>query len=85
MARRPEIRTSRTFLYLPLPRGVFCQWVSGVISPLVPCNARELGANSGANCYPTMTADRYGHLFPRSDDGAELAAAERGVLRVRDA
>ena len=29
----------------------------------------------------TMTADRYGHLFPRSDDGAELAAAERAFLR----
>jgi integrase len=24
-----------------------------------------------------MTADRYGHLFPRGDDGAELAAAEQ--------
>jgi integrase len=28
-----------------------------------------------------MTADRYGHLFPRSDDGTELAAAERELLR----
>jgi integrase len=27
-----------------------------------------------------MTADRYGHLFPRGDDGAELAAAEKAVL-----
>jgi integrase len=27
-----------------------------------------------------MTADPYGHLFPRSDDGAELAAAERAFL-----
>jgi integrase len=27
-----------------------------------------------------MTADRYGHLFPRSDDGAELAAAEQAFL-----
>ena len=27
-----------------------------------------------------MTADRYGHLFPRSDDSAELAAAERAFL-----
>jgi integrase len=27
-----------------------------------------------------MTADRYGHLFPRGDDGAELAAAERLFL-----
>jgi integrase len=28
-----------------------------------------------------MTADRYGHLFPRGDDGAELAAAERAFLK----
>jgi integrase len=27
-----------------------------------------------------ITADTYGHLFPRSDDGAELAAAERTFL-----
>jgi integrase len=27
-----------------------------------------------------MTADCYGHLFPRGDDGAELAAAERAFL-----
>ena len=25
----------------------------------------------------SMTADRYGHLFPRTDHGAELAEAER--------
>jgi integrase len=27
-----------------------------------------------------MTADTYGHLFPRTDDGSELAAAERTLL-----
>jgi len=27
----------------------------------------------------TMTADTYGHLFPRTDDGSELAAAEQGL------
>jgi integrase len=27
-----------------------------------------------------MTADTYGHLFPRGDDGAEMAAAERAFL-----
>jgi integrase len=27
-----------------------------------------------------MTADRYGHLFPRGDDGAEMAAAEQAFL-----
>lgn len=28
----------------------------------------------------TLTADRYGHLFPRGDDGDELAAAEKLFL-----
>ena len=28
-----------------------------------------------------MTADVYGHLFPRGDDGAELAAAERAFFK----
>jgi integrase len=28
----------------------------------------------------TMTADVYGHLFPRDDDGSELAAAEKALL-----
>ena len=28
----------------------------------------------------TATPDRYEHLFPRGDDGAELAAAERLFL-----
>jgi integrase len=27
-----------------------------------------------------MTADSYGHLFPRGDDGAEMAAAEKAFL-----
>jgi len=27
-----------------------------------------------------MTADRYGHLFPRGDDGSELVDAERTLL-----
>jgi integrase len=29
-----------------------------------------------------MTLDRYGHLFPSHDDGAELAAAERALFAV---
>jgi integrase len=29
-----------------------------------------------------ITADTYGHLFPRSDDGSELAAAERALVAV---
>jgi integrase len=28
-----------------------------------------------------MTADRYGHLFPSTDDGTELAAAEKTLMR----
>ena len=27
-----------------------------------------------------LTMDRYGHLFPRGDDAAELASAERSLL-----
>ena len=27
-----------------------------------------------------MTLDRYGHIFPTKDDGAELAEAERAVF-----
>jgi len=27
-----------------------------------------------------MTLDRYGHLFPRGDDRAELAAAETAMF-----
>src|SRR5262245_50694298 len=27
----------------------------------------------------TLTADRYGHLFPRGDDGAEMAAVTPGL------
>jgi integrase len=29
----------------------------------------------------TITADRYGHLFPSSDDRTELAAAEKALMR----
>jgi integrase len=29
-----------------------------------------------------MTSDVYGHLFPRTDDGRELAEAERGLMAV---
>jgi integrase len=29
-----------------------------------------------------MTADTYGHLFPRSDDGSELAAAAQALMAV---
>jgi hypothetical protein len=29
-----------------------------------------------------MTADVYGHLFPRGDNAAELAAAEKAFLHV---
>jgi hypothetical protein len=27
-----------------------------------------------------MTFDVYGHLFPRTDDGVELAAAQKALL-----
>jgi len=30
-----------------------------------------------------MTGDVYGHLFPRTDDGKELADAEKALLSAR--
>jgi hypothetical protein len=29
-----------------------------------------------------LTSDIYGHLFPRTDDGRELAAAEKFLMTV---
>jgi hypothetical protein len=29
-----------------------------------------------------LTSDIYGHLFPRTDDGRELAAAEKFLVTV---
>jgi integrase len=37
-------------------------------------------AHSRAHASIRMTADTYGHLFPRGDDGSELAAAEKALL-----
>ena len=39
-----------------------------------------LSAQAAEHASISMTADRYGHLFPRGDDGAELAAAEKAFL-----
>jgi integrase len=44
------------------------------------CRSRVVQARLG-HASIQMTADRYGHLFPRDDDGVELAAAERAFLR----
>jgi integrase len=30
----------------------------------------------------TMTSDTYSHLFPRADDGSEMADAERRLMAV---
>jgi integrase len=46
----------------------------GLELPLKVVQARLGHASIG------MTADRYGHLFPRGDDGAELAAAEKSLI-----
>jgi integrase len=46
----------------------------GLELPLKVVQARLGHASIG------MTADTYGHLFPRGDDGVELAAAERAFL-----
>ena len=63
-------------------RHFFASWCinrkadGGLELPLKVVQAR-LGHSTIA-----MTADRYGHLFPTADDGAELAAAERSLFSV---
>jgi integrase len=34
-----------------------------------------------AHASTQITADHYGHLFPSGDEGAELAVAEKALLR----
>lgn len=36
---------------------------------------------TGLDTQRSLTMDRYGHLFPRDDDGSEMAEAEAFVLR----
>jgi integrase len=75
-------RTSRPKYGLHALRHFYASWCinrrvdGGLELPLKVVQAR-LGHSS-----IQMTADRYGHLFPRQDDGAELAAAERILLGV---
>src|SRR5262249_42722933 len=65
---------------LPALRHFYASWCinrradGGLELPLKVVQAR-LGHAS-----IQMTADRYGHLFPSTDDGAELAAAEKTFL-----
>ena len=55
------------------------------VSRLVPASLRlelplKLVQTRLGHASIQMTANRYGHLFPRGDDGAELAAAETAYL-----
>jgi len=36
---------------------------------------------TGSRAQDGHALDRYGHLFPSADDGTELAAAEKALLR----
>jgi hypothetical protein len=49
-------------------------------SPYFPASTRAIVKHSGSVLTACSTANRYGHLFPRGDDGAELAAAEQALL-----
>ena len=55
-------------------RHFFCSW-------LIDRGKRpkDIQTQMG-HCSLVMTLDRYGHLFPREDDVAEMAAAEAALL-----
>jgi hypothetical protein len=58
--------------------GVFRRYQRGTlcIALRAPWSSRTGTGHSSI----VVTMDTYGHLFPRSDDGAELAAAEAALL-----
>jgi integrase len=68
--------------FLPALRHFYASWCinrkkdGGLELPMKTVQER-LGHSS-----IIMTSDVYGHLFPRSDDGSELAEAENALLRV---
>jgi integrase len=76
--RRHRVRAARGEAVYHVPIGVDCinrRVDGGLELPLKVVQAR-LGHAS-----IQMTADTYGHLFPRGDDGSELAAAEKAFMR----
>ncbi|MGY3615948.1 integrase [Bradyrhizobium sp. USDA 10063] len=56
-------------------RHYFASWCINRAPVGLGLNLKEVQGRMGHSSI-TMTADRYGHLFPRGDDAAELAAAE---------
>jgi integrase len=56
-------------------RHYFASWCINRPPIGLGLNLKEVQDRMGHSSI-TMTADRYGHLFPRADDSAELAAAE---------
>ena len=59
-------------------RRVLPEWIAATLTALIPYRQGLQGRLGHASIQ--MTADRYEHLFPRGDDSAELAAAERAFL-----
>ena len=55
-------------------RHFFCSWLIDRGRP-----PKEIQTQMGHSSL-VMTLDRYGHLFPKADDAAEMAAAEAALL-----
>jgi integrase len=57
-------------------RHFFCSWLIDRGKP-----PKEIQTQMGHSSL-VMTLDRYGHLFPKADDAAEMAAAEAALLGI---
>ena len=55
-------------------RHFYCSWLINRGRP-----PKEIQSQMGHSSL-VMTLDRYGHLFPRQDDAAEMARAEAALL-----
>jgi hypothetical protein len=65
-----------TLSIISMRHGVSIGWLTAAWSCQRRSSRRALGHSS-----IVMTMDIHGHLFPQSDAGSELAAAERRLLR----
>ena len=77
-AGKPKLKAKFTGLHCL--RHFYASWcINPVAAGGMGLTLKEVQQRMG-HASIQMTSDRYGHLFPRTDEGAEIEAAERALL-----